>query len=50
MLVKWPLPLPSLVLLIELIVELLSVLQQTPREVTSAPPLFVTFPPDFALV
>jgi len=35
---------------LELISGFLVVLQQTPREVTSAPPLFVTFPPEVALV
>ena len=47
-LVKLPVPLPSVVLLSE-VVGLADVLQQTPRAVTVAPPSDVTFPPLDAL-
>jgi hypothetical protein len=49
LLVKDPVPLPSDVLLLD-IVGFSEVFQQTPLEVTSAPPSPVTFPPDVAVV
>ena len=48
-LVKLPVPVPSVVLLLE-IVGLADVPQQTPLAVTTAPPPEVTFPPLEALV
>jgi hypothetical protein len=39
-----------LLVLLELIAGFEVVAQQTPRAVTSSPPLFVTLPPDIALV
>jgi hypothetical protein len=49
LLVKFPVPAPSIVLLLA-VVGLAETLQQTPLEVTSAPPSFVTLPPDKAVV
>jgi hypothetical protein len=46
---KDPLPDPSVVLVLA-VVGFWAVLQQTPRAVTSEPPLFVTLPPDAAVV
>ena len=47
-LVNFPVPEPSDVLVYRLIVGLCSLLQTTPRLVTSVPPSDVTFPPDIA--
>ena len=49
LLVKLPVPVPSVVLLL-LVVGLADVLQQTPLAVIGAPPSEVTFPPLDALV
>ena len=49
LLVKLPVPVPSLVLLLA-VVGFWLVLQQTPRAVTVAPPSEVTFPPLVAVV
>ena len=49
LLVKLPVPVPFVVLLLE-IVGLADVLQQTPLAVTEAPPSEVTFPPLEALL
>ena len=49
LLIKVPVPLPSVVLLLA-IVGFWLVLQQTPRAVTDAPPSLVTFPPKVAPV
>lgn len=44
-----PVPVPSLVLLFKIVGEV-EVLQQTPRDVTAAPPSLVIVPPLIALV
>ena len=45
LLVNAPVPVPSVVLVLNEIVGFVDVLQQTPREVTDAPPSFVILPP-----
>jgi hypothetical protein len=50
LLVKLPVPLPSNVFVLKDTVGLLLVLQQTPREVTEAPPSRLILPPLFAVV
>ena len=45
LLVKPPIPLPSIVFVLSAIVGLLLVLQHTPRVVTAAPPSMLTLPP-----
>ena len=49
-LVKLPVPEPSVVLVLNEIVGFVDVLQQTPREVTDAPPSLVILPPLVAVV
>ena len=49
LLVKLPLPEPSLVLLFA-VVGLCSVLQHMPRDVTGEPPFNEIFPPDIAVI
>ncbi len=49
LLVKVPVPVPSVVLLLA-VVGFAEVLQQTPLAVTAAPPSAVTFPPLVAVV
>jgi hypothetical protein len=47
-LVNEPVPLPSIVLLLIVVGVVLEILQQTPREVTEAPPSNVILPPEIA--
>ena len=49
-LVNIPVPVPSVVLVLNTIVGFTDVLQQTPRAVILAPPSLVTFPPLVAVV
>ena len=49
-LVKIPVPVPSVVLVLNAVVGPVVVLQHTPRAVTVAPPSLVTFPPLVAVV
>ena len=49
-LVKTPVPVLSVVLVLNAVVGPVVVLQQTPRAVTEAPPSLVTFPPLVAVV